>query len=512
MTNSASTRSNAYRLEVRGLTKRFGPVTAVDHVDLPVERGTVHSIVGENGAGKTTLMKCIAGLIKPDSGEILVGGEPADVNSVRDALDLGIGMVHQEFSVVGDLSLAENLVLGVEPARRGVLDRRAVTEATERLADQTGWRLPWSQQADRVGVADLQRLELLRQLHRGADLLILDEPTAVLGPAEIDLLLETVKDLRNRGTTILFISHKLDEVMRISDHITVLRGGQRVQTTACADTSPADLARAMVGESLRSPDVDDRPPSGSEPVLQVEGLTVVDEQGVTRVDTVGLTVQGGEIVGVYGVAGSGQAHLVAALTGLVRSSGSIRLKGEELNRRTVGQRRRTGMAFVSPDRRGEGLALTESVEDNALAGAHRHPEVSGKLVKRSSKWRERVSQLIDRYSIRVGSADDPAASLSGGNQQRLVVGRELDMRPSLLVASDPTRGVDIEGVAGIHELLMGIRRLGGSVLLVSHDLDEVLALADRIAVIFDGRITAILNRGEATRTTVAERMTVGGER
>lgn len=499
------------RLEVRHLTKRFGPVVAVDEVDLVVARGSVHSIVGENGAGKTTLMKCIAGLVRPDSGEILVNGAAVNVTSVRDALDLGIGMVHQEFSVVGDLTLAENLVLGVEPHRKGVLDRRAVAEATDLLFSRTGWELPWEQTASRVGVADLQRLELLRQLHRGADLLILDEPTSVLGPAEVDLLLHTVTELREAGVTVLFISHKLDEVMRISDHVTVLRGGQVVETTPVAATSAGDLAEAMVGESLTLPDVDDRPPRGEEPILEVEGLSVVDERGVTRVDEVDLAVHRGEIVGVYGVAGSGQAQLVAALTGLTQSTGSARLEGKELSGLSVGKRRRAGMAFVSPDRRLEGLALTETIEDNAVAGAHRRPELSGRLATFKKAWSERVADLIRRYDIRVGSPLDPASSLSGGNQQRLVVGRELEMQPKLLVASDPTRGVDIEGVSGIHELLMGIRRAGGSVLLVSHDLDEVRSLSDRIAVMLGGRVTAVLDRSEATRSAVAEHMTMGDQ-
>lgn len=508
MTESPARKEPA-RLEVRRLTKRFGPVTAVDQVDLVVERGTVHSIVGENGAGKTTLMKCIAGLLQPDAGEILVDGEVARLGSVHEALTLGIGMVHQEFSVVGDLTLAENLVLGVEPRRRGLLDRRQVEAATEQLAEQTGWRLPWHSRADEVGVADLQRFELLRQLHRGADLLILDEPTAVLGPAEVDLLLSTVTDLRDRGVTVLFISHKLDEVMRISDRVTVLRAGQVVESTAAADTSISALAEAMVGEELTLPNVEDRPPVSDEPVLEVEDLVMVDGRGLVRVDHVDLTVNRGEIVGVYGVAGSGQAELVAALTGLAPSTGSIRLEGEELNRRSVGYRRKAGMAFISPDRRSEGLALTETIEENGVAGGHRNLPLSGRLVRHRSEWRSRIADLIRNYSIKVGSPEDPAASLSGGNQQRLVVGRELDLKPKLLIASDPTRGVDIEGVAGIHELLMGIRRSGGSVLLVSHDLDEVLSLSDRIAVMLDGRVTAVLERDEATRSLIAEKMTVG---
>lgn len=496
-------------LEVRRLSKRFGPLVAVDGVDLVVERGTVHSIVGENGAGKTTLMKCIAGLLQPDSGEVIVDGHAVRIGSVHDALALGIGMVHQEFSVVGELTLAENLVIGVEPRRRGLLDRNAVREATVRLSEQTGWHLPWDARADQVGVAELQRLELLRQLHRGAGLLILDEPTAVLGPAEVDMLLSTVTDLRDQGVTVLFISHKLDEVMRISDQVTVLRGGRVVQSTAAADTSPRDLAAAMVGEALALPNVDDRPPAGDDAILEVEDLVVIDDLGVTRLAHIDLTVRRGEIVGVYGVAGSGQAELVGALTGLVPSRGSVKLDGREINDQPTGRRRRAGLGFISPDRRQEGLALSESVEENGIAGAHRDPTLSGRVVRRRQAWRDRIAELIRSYAIKVGSPGLPASSLSGGNQQRLVVGRELDMQPKLLIASDPTRGVDIEGVAGIHDLLMGIRRAGGSVLLVSHDLDEVLSLSDRIAVILDGRVTAVLDRAEATRASIAEKMTIG---
>jgi simple sugar transport system ATP-binding protein len=496
------------RLEVAELTKTFGELTACRSISLTVRACTIHAIVGENGAGKTTLMRCVAGLTSPDSGTLRFDGEPQHVGSVDAARALGIGMVHQEFSVVAELTLAENLVLGIEPTRHGVLDLLAIRAATVELEQTYGWELPWDRPAADVGVADLSRFELLRQLYRGSDIVILDEPTAVLGPGDTDRLLATMSDLRDAGRTVIFITHKLAEVLRVADEVTVLKGGAVVWSGPATETDAAALARAMVGEELVTPLIDDLRPAGR-PALEASHLTVVDDLGVVRLDDVELVVGAGEIVAVYGVAGSGQRQLVEALTGLVRCRGMVRLDGEDLSSTSPSARRRAGLSYISPDRRNEGLALDEPLLANVVAGQQRRPPFSRHGLIDRSAWRERFDRVVERYGIRATGPALPARALSGGNQQRLVVGREIEAGPRALIASDPTRGVDVKGVSDIHRFIRDVRDGGGAVLLVSHELDEVLALADRVLVLLSGRIVGRLDRGDATRASIAELMTVG---
>jgi simple sugar transport system ATP-binding protein len=453
-------------------------------------------------------MRCVAGLTSPDEGTLLFDGQVHSVGSVEKARALGIGMVHQEFSVVGDLTLAENLVLGVEPTRRGMLDAAAIDAATVALDTASGWRLPWDQSAADVGVADLGRFELLRQLHRGSDILILDEPTAVLGPADTDQLLATMRELRDAGSTIIFITHKLGEVLRVADDVTVLKAGEVVWTGPATATDAASLARAMVGEALAPPPLDSARTPG-EAVLETSDLTVRDERGVVRLDAVDLTVRSGEIVAVYGVAGSGQRQLVEAIIGLVPAAGTVRLAGRDIIGWTPAARRRAGLAYISPDRRNEGLALDEPILANVIAGQQRRPAFSRHGVIDLAAARQRLARVVERYRVRAAGPALKAGALSGGNQQRLVVGREIEAEPRLLIASDPTRGVDVRGVADIHRFLGEVRAAGGAVLLVSHELDEVLALADRVLVLMGGRIVGDLSRAEADRHSIAELMTIG---
>lgn len=496
------------RMEVVGLTKSFGAVTACRSISLTVKAGTVHAIVGENGAGKTTLMRCVAGLTSPDAGTIRFDGLSRRVSSVEDARSLGVGMIHQEFSVVDDLTLAENLILGVEPIRRGTLDLAAIETAISDLEAKTGWTLPWDRSAGDVGVADLSRFELLRQLHRGSDILILDEPTSVLGPADTDQLLATMAQLRDGGRTIVFITHKLGEVLRVADEVTVLKGGDLVWSGPASDTDAAALARAMVGVDVQALDAVQAGTTG-EAMLETSGLTVVDSRGALRLDGVDLTVAAGEIGAVYGVAGSGQRSLVEAITGLTASHGVVRLGGVDVSDRPAAERRRAGLAYISPDRRSEGLALAESLLANVVAGQQRQPRFSRRGVIQLEAWRSRFDRVVDRYQVRAAGVSTPAGALSGGNQQRLVVGRELEAEPRVLIASDPTRGIDIKGVRDIHRFISEVRAAGGAVLLVSHELDEVLALSDRVLVLMVGRIVGRLERAEADRGSIAELMTMG---
>jgi simple sugar transport system ATP-binding protein len=433
------------------------------------------------------------------------------VGSVEAARSLGVGMVHQEFSVVDDLTLAENLVLGIEPVRRGTLDHAAIESATSGLQARTGWKLPWDRPAGDVGVADLSRFELLRQVYRGSDLLILDEPTAVLGPADVDQLLATMADLRAAGRTIVFITHKLGEVMRVADDVTVLKGGEVVWSGPAADTSATTLARAMVGAAVEALTVDETAAATGKVILETSGLTVVDERGALRLDGVDLTVASGEVVAVYGVAGSGQRSLVEAIIGLTPAGGTVRLAGVDITDQPPAERRRAGLSYISPDRRHEGLALGESVVANVVAGQQRRPQFSRRGVIVADAWRRRFDRVAERYRVVAEGPATPAGTLSGGNQQRLVVGRELEADPQIVIASDPTRGVDIQGVSDIHRFIREMRASGGAVLLVSHELDEVLALADRVLVLMGGTIVGELSRAEADRGSIAELMTLGSQ-
>jgi simple sugar transport system ATP-binding protein len=498
------------RIEAAALTKRFGATVANRRVDLRVEPGTVHAVVGENGAGKTTLMRCFAGLEVPDEGEIRLNGVSARLRSVKDALGFGVGMVHQEFSIVDELTLAENLILGVEPARRGIIDRAEVKAICERWSERTGWEMPWEARASLVGIPVLQRLELIRQLQRGADMLILDEPTSVLGPVETEVLLRTIRELRDQGVTVLFISHKLHEVMAVADMVTVMRDGEVVETVAVANTDTGRLARAMIGGDVSLPDQERSSPPGEATAL-LEGLSYVDGLGVERLEGASLEVRAGEILGVYGVAGSGQEELAGLVMGLLEGEGTVNLGETDLTRADTGARRDAGIAFIASDRKREGLAFNESVEENAVAGSHRTPRFSRRGWKRQEAWRRHAEQIRDHYDIRLESIADPVAKLSGGNQQRLVVGREIEAMPRLLIAVDPTRGVDVQGVAAIHRFLIALRDRDCAILLVSHDLDEVLDLSDRVAVMLNGRVTGIVDRGELSRSRVADLMTTGSQ-
>jgi general nucleoside transport system ATP-binding protein len=467
-------------------------VTANDAVDLAVAPGTVHAIVGENGAGKTTLMRLLYGLDRPDEGSVVVDDRDVRLSSPADAATRGIGMVHQELKLFGELTALENLVLGREPMRRGRIDWPAARRRAEALAEESGATLDWARPAAEMPMEARQRLEILRLMHRDADVLILDEPTAVLGPAQIDDLLELMRRLRDGGRTLLFISHKLREVLAVADTITVLRGGAAVATTPAGSVDADELVRLMVGE--RPPRVEAARAratahEGATPALRARNLSVVDRGGVQRLRDVSLDIAAGEIVGVAGVAGNGQDELVEALVGLrpVRS-GTIEIAGRAVHGRPVGARRRAGLGYIPAERRTEGLAVDSSVTDNAIAGLQRSSAVASHGWLLPGAPGRFAAGLVERYRIRCGSLALAAGRLSGGNQQRLILGRELAGEPKLLIASQPTRGVDVNGAAYLHERLLELRDEGVGVLLVSEELDELAALADRVVVLAGGAV------------------------
>ena len=499
------------RLGSRGLRKRFGPVVALDGVDLAVRPGTVHGLVGENGAGKTTLMSTLFGLQRPDDGTVVIDDEAVQLSGARDGLRRGIGMVHQELAVVPDLTLLENLVLGNEPHRGPFIDWEAARKRADELAERSGVQLEWDTPAAQASVSALQRLEIVRLLHWGADTLILDEPTAVLAPQQVGELLELLRGLREQGRTVVFVSHKLDEVLDVADTVTVLRGGRTV-TTVEADQTDADrLAELMVGESVTSVDA----PAGTagRAVLRVDGLAARDDRGSERLAGASLVVHAGEIVGVAGVAGNGQDELVECVVGLRHpSGGTVVLDDRDVTTEDVAVHRSAGLAYVSADRRHEGLAVSAPVLDNTLAGFHRDERVrTGPRLPRR-RVRDFVAGVLERHRVRYGDLRDPVSALSGGNQQRLVVGRELAHAPTLLVAAQPTRGVDVRGIAAVHRTLVDLRDRGCGILLVSEELDELLGLSDRVVVLYRGRVVGEVPGTADVRAELGRLMTGGASR
>ncbi|MGV3549335.1 ABC transporter ATP-binding protein [Rhizobium sp.] len=485
------------RLGARGVTRRFGALVANDSVDFSAMPGTIHAIVGGNGAGKSTLMRMLQGMDHPDAGTILIDGEAARLSGPSEAFGRGIGMVHQEFMLVPGLTLLENLVLAREPLKGGLLvDHAKALEAARALEKQAGVIVDWTMLVDETPVHVRQIVEILRLLYRGADVLILDEPTAVLAPSQIRELMVLLKRLKEEGRTILFISHKLDEVLAVSDDITVMRTGKVVGSLKAAETTKAKLAELMIGEILAETTARDSKPGAA--VLSLRGVTVGDSRGQAPLRDAGFEVRKGEIVAIAGVAGNGQDELIGAVTGLRPvSAGDIALSGTAVAALSLPARRALGLAYLSPDRAAEGLCLDASIADNVVVGHHRRPGfVSGGILKLGALARH-AEALLDRYSVRRGSSVLPTSSLSGGNQQRVAIARELDGDPDLLVACQPTRGVDIRGIAFIHQCLLDYRDKGGAVLLVSEELDEIITLADRIIVIFNGELRGEVRRGNS---------------
>jgi len=479
---AAAARSGVPFAELRGIVKRYDRVVALAGVDLAVGAGEVHAVVGENGAGKTTLMQILAGVQHPDAGEIRVKGSPVAVGDVEAAYRLGIAMVHQHFMLFPSLTVAENLTLGREPERHGLFDVPAAERAVRDLGERYGLRVDPRKRIGELSVGDLQRVEILRALYRGAELLILDEPTAVLTPQETDGLFRVVRELTAAGKATVFISHKLDEVLAIADHITVLRDGRVTGARRAAGTSAPELARLMVGRELLDPPP--RPPRTPGPVaLEVRGLR---GPGIRGVD---ISVRGGEIVGVAGVAGNGQSELAELIAGLLPvSAGSVSVAGVDATRLTVRQRREAGLAYIPDDRFRRGLAADASIADNLVMGAHRREPYARRGLLDRRLVRRAGAEKVERFGVKAGSVDDPARSLSGGNAQRVVVARELAGDKPAIVVAQPTRGIDIAATRFVHGELLARRAAGAAILLISADLNEILALSDRIVVLFAGTI------------------------
>jgi general nucleoside transport system ATP-binding protein len=492
----------ALDLEAVGIVKRYGGLLANDHIDLAVRRGEIHGIIGENGAGKSTLMSILYGLQQPDEGRILLRGTEVHFRSPLDAIAQGMGMVHQAFKLFDSLTVWENIVFGAEPRRGAFIDRRAARRCVADLAARHRLAVEPDAVVRSLSVGVRQRIEILKALYREARILILDEPTAVLTPQERDRLFDVLRHLAAEGRTVLLVTHKLNEVMAITERATILRDGRVVESVRTGETTPREIVRAMTGRSVNLK-VDKGAARVGAPVLEATDLTVAGSGGKPSVDRVTLIVRAGEIVGIAGVAGNGQSELVEALAGLRRpDAGTILVSGADLTKADVERRRETGVAYIPEDRAAVGSALTASASDNLAMGFHRRPPLAHRGLINAAAMAGHARALIAKFGIKIASESALVSSLSGGNLQKVVVARELSREAPVLIAEQPTRGLDVGATEFIHGELVVERDKGRAVLLVSAELSEILALSDRILVIYEGRILADLTQAEASEETL----------
>jgi general nucleoside transport system ATP-binding protein len=485
-------------IELSGIVKRFPGVVANDGVSFEFHAGEVHALLGENGAGKTTLMRILYGLYQPDEGEIRIDGRPVTIHSPADSIRHGIGMIHQHFMLVPTLTVAENVALGLGSSRGVLLDTDRVAERIAQLAKAYGLRVDPHAMVWQLSVGEQQRVEILKALYRGAAALILDEPTAVLTPQEVDELFATLRRMAGEGHALVFISHKLHEVLSISDRVTVLRDGRVVQTLATQGTSRQELARLMVGREvlLRV----DRPAVDlGEVRLRLENVSATGDAGLSAVRDVGLEIRGGEILGIAGVSGNGQRELAEVIAGLRKTTaGRINFDGTEIGGWSPERRIRKGLAYIPEERMRDGVIRELSVEENLMAEDHAQPPFARGIFLDFAQISRHCDELIEGYEIKTPSRSTPLRNLSGGNIQKLILARELSRQPGVLIAAQPTRGVDIGSTEYIHRRIIAQRAAGTATLLISEDLDEVRNLSDRIAVMYEGRIMGVVERDQAS--------------
>ncbi|EIA03428.1 heme ABC exporter, ATP-binding protein CcmA [Streptococcus pneumoniae GA60132] len=478
---------------MRDITKVFGGFVANDKINLHLRKGEIHALLGENGAGKSTLMNMLAGLLEPTSGEIAVNGQVVNLDSPSKAASLGIGMVHQHFMLVEAFTVAENIILGSELTKNGVLDIAGASKEIKALSERYGLAVDPSAKVADISVGAQQRVEILKTLYRGADILIFDEPTAVLTPSEIDELMAIMKNLVKEGKSIILITHKLDEIRAVSDRVTVIRRGKSIETVEIAGATNADLAEMMVGRSV-SFKTEKQASKPKEVVLSIKDLVVNENRGVPAVKNLSLDVRAGEIVGIAGIDGNGQSELIQAITGLRKvESGSIELKGDSIVGLHPRQITELSVGHVPEDRHRDGLILEMMISENiALQTYYKEPHSKNGILNYSNIT-SYAKKLMEEFDVRAASELVPAAALSGGNQQKAIIAREIDRDPDLLIVSQPTRGLDVGAIEYIHKRLIEERDNGKAVLVVSFELDEILNVSDRIAVIHDGKIQGIVS-------------------
>lgn len=495
-------------IEMRGIDKRFGQVQANDSVALTIQRGEIHAIVGENGAGKSTLMKILYGLYQPDNGEIRVDGKPVKITSPRRAMRLGLGMIQQHFTLIPTFTAVQNIILAKEPRKFITLvDYQSAETKITKLADQLGFDVQLNTSIESLPIGSHQHTEILKVLYHGAKILIMDEPTAVLVPQEIDSLFECLRILKNDGNSIIIITHKLDEVMAIADSVTVMRQGKAVTTCAISDTDPHQLAEQMLGEKVQHNPIERKDIEQDNPILHLADVTVKTNKGKVLLDGINLDIFPGEIVGIAGVEGNGQTELIEVITGLRKmQDGTMTLNGDSMANATPASFREQGVAHLPADRHRHGISLNSRIDENLIIGRHKqkifcqHEMLNTKNIQRFSL------NALDKYQIQVGDISHPIKTLSGGNQQKVVVARELSGGPTVIVAAHPTRGLDIHAADFVHSRLQQARNRGKSVVLVSSELDELLKLSDRIAVMYNGKIAGIVKTDETDQQTLGKLM------
>jgi simple sugar transport system ATP-binding protein len=499
--------AQAPAIELSGVTKRYPGVVANKDVALTVLPSEVHAIVGENGAGKSTLMKIIYGMVRPDEGTISINGQPTAFRSPKEAIEAGIGMVHQHFMLADNLTVLENVVLGSEPRSGLEIDFDGAAKRIKELGEAYGLHLNPAQRVEALSVGERQRVEIIKVLYRGAKILILDEPTAVLVPHEVDELFASIRELTNEGQTVIFISHKLDEVLSIADRITVMRAGQTVGTTTPAEVDAGELAEMMIGSELPSPETRESTVQ-DEVLLKVDDLSLLSAEGRPLLTRITFQVRKGEIVGVAGVEGNGQGSLVDSIIGLAPSAtGEIDLRGESLSHLSARDRRGAGIGLIPEDRHRQGLLLPSPLWENAALGhQNQEPFANGIWIDKKGS-RKQTEEIVRRFAVKTPNVDVPATALSGGNQQKLVVGREIVADPAVLIAAQPTRGIDIGAQAAVWEELKTARASGMGILLISADLEELIGLSDTIHVLFEGKFVARLNPSEVTPEILGSYMT-----
>lgn len=481
-------------IEMHGINKNFGHVCANENVNFILQQGEIHAIVGENGAGKSTLMKILYGLYQPDSGNILYNEKPVTISSPRKAMKLGLGMIQQHFTLIPAFTALQNIFLAKETVKHGtLLDVNRAEDEINELAEQLGFDVPLNIPIESLPIGTQQHTEILKVLYHGADILIMDEPTAVLVPQEIEGLFECMRNLKREGRSIIIITHKLDEVMTIADTVTVMRRGKTVATCPIVDTDPNQLAEHILGEQIHQSEIDRKEIENVSPILNIVDVTISSDTDKKLLHRINLDVFSGEIVGIAGVEGNGQTELVEMLTGLRKiQSGKITLNGESIANASSAEIRKKKMAHLPADRHRHGVSLNNRIDENFIIGKHQQTLFSHNVLLKSKNIQRFSMNALDKYQIRVRDIADPIKTLSGGNQQKVVIARELSGDPLLIIAAHPTRGLDIHAANFVHTRLIQARNRGKSVILVSSDLDELLYLCDRIAVMYNGKIVGIV--------------------
>jgi len=503
-------------LEMRGITKRFPEVVANDHVDFDLRRGEIHSILGENGAGKTTLMNILYGIYRMDEGEIRVKGQRVSIGAPKEAIDLGIGMIHQSFTLVAGQTVLDNIILGREPTRGPFLDRKRAEGEIIELGDMFNLKVDLEARPEHLPASGKQKVEILKALYQGAEILVMDEPTSVLLPHEKEELMTALKEMTGEGfISVIFITHKLPEALEISDRITILRRGRVVDTINAGDVDVKDLARMMVGRDVLF-DIERSESERGEGLLEVEGLEAFKDTGVRTLKGVSFEVRGGEILGIAGVSGNGQEELVDVIMGLRKASaGKVLIRSEDATNFSPKDIRALGVGYIPEDRMGRGVMPELSIRENIMLGTHsRRPFANRGALPFENLWfinqdqvDEYAKRLVEEYNIDTPSVVKPAGRLSGGNLQKLILARELSRDPQLLIADKPTSGLDIGSQEFIRRKLMGKRDEGKAILLISEDLDEVLGMSDRIAIMYEGRIVNIVQAKRVSKEQIGEMIT-----